>query len=223
MNDPAAPTPPPHPGVNIANTPSPHSTKQKLARTLWGAVYALVFRNTPRPMHALRRSILRLFGAKLAPGTKVLPRARVWAPWNLVMHENATIADDVDVYAVDRIEIGANTTVSQYSYLCGATHDHTHPRFPLVPRPITIGASCWIAADCYVAPGVAVGEGVVVGARSSVFADLPPWTICVGSPAKPVKERTLGEATPHENLPRGERPGDDPREAAPSNTQPDRP
>ena len=45
------------------------------------------------------------------------------------------------------------------------------------------------AADVFVGPGVTVGTGTVVGARSSVFADLPAWTVCVGSPARPVKER----------------------------------
>ena len=42
-----------------------------------------------------------------------------------------------------------------------------------------------------VGPGVSVGEGTVVGARSSVFKDLPPWTVCVGSPAKPIGRRVL--------------------------------
>lgn len=107
------------------------------------------------------------------------------------MGECSTISDDVDCYAVDLIVIGDHTTVSQYSYLCGATHDHTHPRFPLVPKPIRIGSQCWIAADVFVAPGVEIGDGTVVGARSSVFANLPAWKICVGSPAKPIKDRVV--------------------------------
>jgi putative colanic acid biosynthesis acetyltransferase WcaF len=103
----------------------------------------------------------------------------------------ATIADDVDVYCVDRITIGAHATVSQYSYLCGATHDHEHPRFPLVPAPISIGAQAWVAADVFIAPGVTVGQGAVIGARSSVFSDIPPWTVAVGTPARPVKPRII--------------------------------
>jgi putative colanic acid biosynthesis acetyltransferase WcaF len=47
----------------------------------------------------------------------------------------------------------------------------------------------WLAADVFVGPGVTVGTGAVVGARSNVFTDLPPWKVCVGSPAKPVKDR----------------------------------
>lgn len=125
------------------------------------------------------------------PSARVYPRAKIWAPWNLTMDECATLSDDVDCYCVAGVHIGAHTTVSQYSYLCGATHDHTHPRFPLVPAPIVIGKSCWLAADVFVTPGVTIGDGTVVGARSSVFTDLPEWKVCVGSPARPIKDRVL--------------------------------
>lgn len=131
--------------------------------------------------------LLRLFGAKLHASARVYPRAKVWAPWNLEMDALATVADDVDVYAVDRIVLGRRAIVSQYSFLCGAGHDFEDPRRPLVPEPIVIGAGTWIAADVYVAPGVTIGEHSVVGARSSVFSDLPGGMVCVGSPAKPVR------------------------------------
>jgi putative colanic acid biosynthesis acetyltransferase WcaF len=107
------------------------------------------------------------------------------------MGRHACIADDVDCYNVRPISIGDSSTVSQYSYLCGATHDFEDPSHPLVPLPITIGTSVWIAADVFVAPGVTIPDGVVVGARSSVFKDLPAWTVCVGTPAKPVRERVI--------------------------------
>ena len=194
--------------MDISNKPSPHSIRNRVARVLWGITQATLFRFSPRPLGAWRRLLLKLFGASMGIGAKVGPRATVWGPWNLSMGDHATISDDVDVYCVAPISIGSHTTVSQYSYLCGATHDHTHPRFPLEPSPISIGSGCWLAADVYVAPGVTIGDGVVVGARSSVFGDLPKDMICVGTPAKPIKERVMGEATPHANLPAGERPPD---------------
>lgn len=110
------------------------------------------------------------------------------------MGERATIADDVDVYAVDRITIGARAVVSQYGYLCGATHDFELAHRPLTPMPIAIGADAWLAADVFVGPGVSIGEGTVVGARSSVFEDLPAWKVCVGSPAKPIRDRVVRDA-----------------------------
>lgn len=167
--------------------PSPHSFKHRAGRALWGLVQGTLFRMSPRPLHRWRNLLLRVFGAKLHPTARVYPRARVWAPWNLGMAAHATIADDVDVYAVDTIRLGERTIVSQYSYLCGATHDFEDDRRPLVPMPIELGDRVWIAADVFVGPGVTVGTGSVVGARSSVFKDLPPGMVCTGSPAKPVR------------------------------------
>ena len=45
------------------------------------------------------------------------------------------------------------------------------------------------ATDVYVGPGVTIGKGTVVGARSSVFKDLPRGKVCIGTPAKVVKDR----------------------------------
>ena len=159
---------------------SPHSRRNRLVRFVWGIVYALLFRPSPRPLHRWRNRLLRTFGATLHPTARV------------VMERHACIADDVDVYCVEPVTIGACATVSQYSYLCGATHDFEQVEHPLVPGPIRIGRRCWLAADVFVAPGVTIGEGTVVGARSSVFEDLPPWKVAVGTPAKPVRDRGLG-------------------------------
>ena len=41
------------------------------------------------------------------------------------------------------------------------------------------------------AGGVSVGSLSVVGARSSTYKDLPDRQVCVGNPAKPIKERVL--------------------------------
>lgn len=186
--------------IDISNKPSPHSLGSRLKRQLWNIVQATLFRWLPRPCHRLRARILRAFGARVSLKARVYPRAKIWGPWNLIMHDYATLADDVDCYCVDTIEIGAHTTVSQYSYLCGATHDHEHPNFPLEPRPIRIGPSCWIAADVFVGPGVTIGQGAVVGARSSVFTDLPAWKVCVGTPAKPISDRMIhDESNPDSN------------------------
>lgn len=177
--------------VDISNKPSPYSFQNKVMRVLWGIVYSSVFRFSPRKCHAWRRWLLRLFGAKLGKNTKVFPSTKVWAPWNLEMGDHSTIAQDVDCYCAGRIRIGSHTTISQYSYLCAASHDYTHPRMLLYTDPITIGNAVWVCADVFVGPGVTIGDGVVVGARSSVFKDLPEWTVCVGSPAVPKGPRIL--------------------------------
>lgn len=172
---------------------NPHSVSNRVARVLWWIVQGTVFKWSPRPLLGWRRFLLRLFKADIHPKARVYPKVKIWGPWNLSMDAFATLADDVDCYCVERIRIGARTTVSQYTYLCGATHDFKDPLFPLIPMPITIGADCWVAADVFVAPGVTIGDGTVVGARSSVFKDLPEWKVCAGTPAKPIGDRVMRE------------------------------
>jgi dTDP-4-amino-4,6-dideoxy-D-glucose acyltransferase len=44
-------------------------------------------------------------------------------------------------------------------------------------------------AGCTIMPGVRMAEGSILGAHSLLTKDTEPWTIYVGSPAKPVKVR----------------------------------
>jgi putative colanic acid biosynthesis acetyltransferase WcaF len=151
--------------------------------------WLLLYRPSPRRFHAWRRFLLRLFGARVGPGAHPYPAARVWAPWNLEMQAGSCLSDFVDCYCVDRITLGVDCVVSQYSFLCSASHDADDPGFPLVTAPIEIGARAWVAADAFVGPGVTVGEGAVVGARASVFADVAPWTVVGGNPAALIRHR----------------------------------
>jgi galactoside O-acetyltransferase len=54
---------------------------------------------------------------------------------------------------------------------------------------IRIGRHAVLGTNVVVHPGVTIGEGAIVGSNSLVTGDLPPWMICVGTPARPVRER----------------------------------
>jgi dTDP-4-amino-4,6-dideoxy-D-glucose acyltransferase len=51
-----------------------------------------------------------------------------------------------------------------------------------------------IGANAVIMPGVTIAEGSVIGACSLVTKDTEPWTIYMGSPAKPFKVR------PHQKM-----------------------
>lgn len=55
--------------------------------------------------------------------------------------------------------------------------------------PFSIGNNVVVSDGARVLPGVSIGDGVVVGAGAVVSRDLDDFTICVGVPAKPIKER----------------------------------
>ncbi|HEX3279165.1 MAG TPA: acyltransferase [Thermoleophilaceae bacterium] len=54
---------------------------------------------------------------------------------------------------------------------------------------IEVGRHAVLGTNVVVHPGVTIGDGTIVGSNSLVTRDLPPWTICVGTPAEPVGER----------------------------------
>lgn len=177
--------------------PTQLSTANKLARGLWQLVWMVLYRPTPRPFHPWRIFLLRLFGARIGSPAYVYPNSRVWAPWNLEMGDHSTLADGVDCYCVAKITIGSYSTVSQYSYLCTASHDYLDPvirqkpQMPLLAAPINIGNRVWITADVFVGPGVAISDGAVILARSSVFHDVAEWNVVAGNPAAFKKKRVL--------------------------------
>jgi acetyltransferase-like isoleucine patch superfamily enzyme len=56
-------------------------------------------------------------------------------------------------------------------------------------KGIKIEDDVWIGGNVSILDGVTIGEGCVVGASSNVIKSLPPYTICVGNPCKPIKKR----------------------------------
>lgn len=163
--------------------------RNRAARALWALVWLLTGRFSPRPCHAWRAAVLRLFGARLGANCHIYPRARIWAPWNLVCEDAVGIADGAVIYNPATIYLGSHCIVSQDAYLCGATHDIDDPAFPMISAPITVGGYAWICARAVVCAGVQVGEGAVLGLCGVATRDLAPWTVYGGVPARALRAR----------------------------------
>jgi putative colanic acid biosynthesis acetyltransferase WcaF len=163
--------------------------RSALVVVLWQLVQSTLFGLSPPPFYSWRRTLLRLFGAKIGRKVLLRPTARVTFPWKVEIGDFSWIGDHVEVYSLERITIGRHSVVSQRSYLCTASHDMHDLAFAYVTGPINIGDQVWIASDVFVAPGVAIGRGAVVGTRSTVFSDVPPEVVAFGSPARTMKQR----------------------------------
>lgn len=170
------------------------SRGNQLKRLCWSLCWLLLARWLPRSLGSgWKRMLLRMFGARLSDTAVVYSSTRVYAPWNLEMGEHTCLADEVDCYNVDKVIIGDNTTISQKSYLCTASHDITKPDIPLITAPILIEDQAWIGADAFIGMGVTIHQGAVVGARASVYKDVEAWSVVGGNPAKFIKKRVIHE------------------------------
>ena len=162
-----------------------------LLRLLWSVVYYFAFRYTPPWCFAWRRLILQCFRARLAPGSRVYPSVRIWAPWNLRMARGACLGPEVYCFNVAPVSIGQDATVSFRAFLCSASHDIDSIDRTLTSGPIAIERGAWIFADAFIGMNVTIGEGAVVGARAVVVRDVRPFMVVAGNPAREIRERRL--------------------------------
>lgn len=173
--------------MELSQFKSELSFKNKLLRLVWGWVWLLLFRPSPRTFHSWRAFLLKVFGASLGKGTRVYNSAKVYYPPNLRLGDQVVIGPDVDVYCVAPVTIGSNSMVSQYAYLCAASHDYQLPNLPLIASPINIGERTWICAKAFIGPGVTLGDRCVVGACSVVVKDSGDRCLLAGNPARVLK------------------------------------
>ncbi len=78
--------------------------------------------------------------------------------------------------------------------ILAVNHVYDDPTRPIREQGITaqgivIEDDVWIGAGAIVLDGVTIGRGSVIGAGAVVADDIPPYSIAVGSPAKPIRDR----------------------------------
>jgi putative colanic acid biosynthesis acetyltransferase WcaF len=160
------------------------SLQNRIMRAVWGVVWLVLFRTSPRPLHVWRRFLLRLFGANLGMHVNVYPTVKMWAPWALSIGDYVGVADGVKIYNMAPIVIGNHCVISQGAHLCGGSHDIDSANFQLIAKPITLESYVWVCAEAFVGPGVHLAEGCVLGARAVVVKSIvEPWTVWAGNPA----------------------------------------
>ncbi|MGV3593232.1 MAG: Vat family streptogramin A O-acetyltransferase [Gammaproteobacteria bacterium] len=90
---------------------------------------------------------------------------------------------------------GANHKMSGFStypfYIFGGGWEQHMPQAGELPfkGDTVIGNDVWIGYDALIMPGVHIGDGAIVAARSVVTADVPPYTVVGGNPARPLRQR----------------------------------
>jgi acetyltransferase-like isoleucine patch superfamily enzyme len=64
-------------------------------------------------------------------------------------------------------------------------HDPRPPAEPPATRQATtIGNDVWIGQGAYLHPGITIGDGAIIAPRAVVEADVPPFAVMAGTPAR---------------------------------------
>lgn len=167
----------------------------KMRRAVWNVVAVIFFRPFITGIFRLWRiALLKAFGAKVAWDANVYASVKIWAPWRLSMGHRACLGPDVICYNQDWVVLEDDAIVSQYSYLCTASHDIEKQNTAddsLIIAPIVLRNKVWIGSRAFIGLGVCIGENAIVGATASVYKNVPANTIVGGNPAKILKERII--------------------------------
>lgn len=171
------------------------SLSTKIGRTLWNVTSAILFRPFVTGVFRLWRiALLKMFGAQVTWDANVYASAKVWAPWKLRMGHRACLGPEVICYNQDWVTLEDEAIVSQYSYLCTASHDTEKQNTAigsLIVAPITLKQRSWVGSRAFIGLGVTIGEDAIVGATASVYKDVASKTIVGGNPAQVLKIRQM--------------------------------
>ena len=147
-------------------------------------------------------------GAVVFAGTKV--GARVILGDQSCVRERVVVGDDVVIGRGSLVEndttIGARTKIQADAYITAyceleddvfiapcvvTTNDNfmgrTEKRHELV-KGATIRRGARVGGGAVLCPGVEIGEEAFVGAGAVVVSDVPPRTVVVGNPARPLRD-----------------------------------
>jgi acetyltransferase-like isoleucine patch superfamily enzyme len=96
-------------------------------------------------------------------------------------HSGDTISALMRVEIGDRVQIGPHVSIHDNAF-----HDLYDRAKTPESEPVIVEDDVWLASKCTLLPGVRIGRGAVVGAHALVTADVEPFTVVGGVPARPI-------------------------------------
>jgi acetyltransferase-like isoleucine patch superfamily enzyme len=101
--------------------------------------------------------------------------------------KNCILSYGVIISCTNKIAIGNDVWVGEYSSIRDSTHDfsiyHTLKGSKDLVSPITIGNNVWIGRNTLIMPGTSIGDNVIIGANSLVKGRCEDNSMYAGTPA----------------------------------------
>ena len=127
---------------------------------------------------------------------------RVWGDRSRVrIARSACMVNALFNVSSGTITVGEHTFAGHNVSLITGTHDYNlflqrrQVEIPRTGRDIEIGAGVWIGSNAVILGPCRIGDHAVIAAGAIVNADVAPYTIVAGVPAKPIRQiRALQEA-----------------------------
>jgi len=108
--------------------------------------------------------------------------------------DNVSINQGCYIICRNKITIGDNTRIGEYSSIRDNTHQFSNLEIPIFEqdyssKPVFIGNDVWIGRAVTIMPGVMIGDGAVIGSHSVVVKNVPMYAVFAGVPAREIGHR----------------------------------
>jgi acetyltransferase-like isoleucine patch superfamily enzyme len=115
---------------------------------------------------------------------------------DVIIGRNCFINSGCVIYTGNGVKIGNDVAIAANCTFASTNHEYSnHDELIRLQgfRPskggICIGDDVWIGANCVFLDGTNVGKGCVIAASSVVRGDIPPFSVCAGTPLKIIGTR----------------------------------
>ena len=134
-------------------------------------------------------------GGRLRTGAGFIvgPRARIARGSSITVGSRVNIGADFVTH--DDVEMGDDVMISSNVSFIGNDHFFDEPGLTIQEQKklgralVRLEGDNLIGFGTIVLGNVTIGYGAIIGAGSLVTRDMPPNTVCVGRPARPIRNR----------------------------------
>ena len=177
----------------MANFYSPSETVKNLYSLIITKLFYPRARLIRRPFYLRGNKKALNYGVGFTTGYR--NRIEIFEEGKISVGNNCKFGDNVHIVCSKNVNFGEDCLLASNIFISDTNHGNMteHPITPpdtreLSSKPISIGKSVWIGEGVCVLPGSEIGDGCILGAHSVVKGKIPPYTVVVGAPAKPVKQ-----------------------------------
>ena len=157
--------------------------RQGIFQFIWGSVKYI-----PSPIgEPIGFLVLKLFAKKIST-MWIRSGITIWWP-DRISIGRSSLNEDIHLNGYGGIDIGNRVLIGHRCTFFSDEHQFDDPDQLIwfqgrLPAPITVGDDVYFGCNVIVLAGAQIGSGAVIGAGSVVNADIPPFAIAAGVPAR---------------------------------------
>jgi acetyltransferase-like isoleucine patch superfamily enzyme len=143
------------------------------------------------PSHRMRLLLYRKwFGLRAQPSVHIYRGLELRKASRVRIGDHTIVGHDNILDGRGGITLGRNVNLSSQVAIWTMQHDPQSADFGVRVGEVVVEDRAWLSFRSTILPGVRIGEGAVVAAGAVVTADVAPYDIVGGIPARPVGRRT---------------------------------